>query len=82
MLPRERWERYEEIFGEERNSKYVKHATVEYVTKIAGRSLDTILDMSDFMLSSGKPNEGLVWKAMDTDFSFKVINNNYLLMED
>ncbi len=82
LLPKERWERYEEIFGEEHNSKYVKHATVEYVTKIAGRSLDTILDMSDFMLSSGKPNEGLVWKAMDTDFSFKVINNNYLLMED
>lgn len=82
LLPLERREVYDAIFGEEYNSKHVKHATVEYITQIGNRSLDTILGMSDFMLSSGKPNEGLVWKAMDKDFSFKVINNNFLLMED
>lgn len=82
LLPIARWDLYDEIFGAEPNSKYVKQAVVEYVTSIHGRSLESILAMSDYTLSSGKPNEGLVWKAMDRDFSFKVISNNFLLMED
>lgn len=42
---------------------------------------DDILAMADLTTAGGKPIEGIVFKALDGSFSFKAINNKYLLKE-
>lgn len=53
---------------------------------IAGMTFISIKDMLDQAASlvdqAGNPLEGLVYKRFDGQFSFKVINNNYLLKHD
>lgn len=39
----------------------------------------TIISLGEYRLSSGKWNEGLVWKSLDRDFSFKAVSNKFLL---
>lgn len=80
LLPKERWVKFEEIFGIA-NLPFVQEAVIEYIRPVG--DFDTpsdIISLGEFLLpSSGKENEGLVWKAMNSDFSFKAISNNFLL---
>jgi len=52
-----------------------------YKTTILNHSLSEILKESDIpdLLNPKVPVEGLVWRCVEDNFSFKVINNNYLL---
>ena len=46
--------------------------------------MDEILQMSQIndSLNPKVPIEGLVWRCVDDGFSFKVINNDYLLKHE
>lgn len=52
-----------------------------YREVILNHSLPDILAFSDIpdVLNPNVPAEGLVWRCVEDNFSFKVINNNYLL---
>lgn len=65
----------------------VKRIGLEYVPVISHRAtlpktVAEVLAMADGPSAlGGKYREGLVFKSLDRDFSFKVISNNYLLKE-
>ena len=54
-----------------------------YKKIILNHSLEEILKISDIpdILNPKVPVEGLVWRCIEDNFSFKVINNKYLLKE-
>lgn len=62
---------------------------IEYITMKdlgwkAFKSLDTLEKMLEFAKGKtalGHEREGVVFKSMDGNYSFKCINNNYLLKE-
>jgi RNA ligase (TIGR02306 family) len=41
-----------------------------------------ILEQAEWDLAHGKPNEGIVFKSLNRDFSFKAVSNSYLLYKD
>jgi hypothetical protein len=54
-----------------------------YKTIVLNHSMDEILKISEIpdVLNPKVPVEGLVWRCLEDNFSFKVINNQYLLKE-
>jgi hypothetical protein len=38
-----------------------------------------LITLGEYLLSSGKQNEGLVFKSLTRDFSFKAVSNKFLL---
>lgn len=78
LLPAERHYMFEAIYG---TSDLIKHALVELMHFRLSRinTLDNIFMLGNYKLPNGKFNEGLVWKSCQRDFSFKAINNNFLL---
>ena len=81
LLPVERANKFEEIFSSEFNP-IIQEALVEFYTTVGDRTIDEIISLGEFTLPSGKPNEGFVWKAMNCDFSFKAISNQFLLSKN
>lgn len=81
LLPVERATKFEEIFSSEFNP-IIQEALVEFYTTVGDRTIDEIISLGEFTLPSGKPNEGFVWKAMNCDFSFKAISNQFLLSKN
>ena len=65
----------------------VKRMGLEYVPVISYRAtlpntIAEVLAMADGPSAlGGKYREGTVWKSLDRDFSFKVISNEYLILE-
>lgn len=54
-----------------------------YKIMVLNHSMDEILKISEIpdILNPKVPVEGLVWRCLEDNFSFKVINNQYLLKE-
>lgn len=65
----------------------VKRIGLDYVPVIHHRmklpeTVSEVLKLADGQSAlGGKYREGTVWKSLDRDFSFKVISNNYCLLE-
>lgn len=81
LLPFERSVLTSELIPNEK-SDLLQEAVVEYITTIGDRTVEEIIALGEYTLPSGKPNEGLVWKSMTDDFSFKAITHNFLLMKE
>lgn len=57
-----------------------QHVVLEVCDRaLPSANIDILLMFSDFKLKNGRENEGLVYKSLSRDFSFKVISNSYLL---
>ncbi len=81
LLPMERSLFISDLIPEHK-ATLLQEAVVEYITTIGDRTVEEIISLGEYTLPSGKPNEGLVWKSMVDDFSFKAITHNFLLMKE
>lgn len=76
-----------EYFLPELAQAIVSHINLDYVpvleyrTKLPATVADALATADGPSGLNGKYREGLVYKSLDRDFSFKVISNNYLLKE-
>ena len=44
-------------------------------------NMDGLLNHAKGTTKRGNPREGVVWKSMDGNITFKALNNDYLLMD-
>ena len=83
LLPEQRYEFIEGMLAANDYKYDYFRAIVEYDNiPLPTTDVNSLVSMGEFKLSSGYENEGLVWKSMTRDFSFKAISRDYLLKED
>lgn len=59
-----------------------QHAQLEFNYRpLPSSDSQVLLGISEYKLASGKENEGIVWKSLERDFSFKAVSNKFLLEE-
>jgi RNA ligase (TIGR02306 family) len=92
--PVERWNIIQIMLQPNLNSKYIGaiadlfipeqmvnrgNDISNYFLPIPSTDRSVLLEWANYKLPNGKPNEGLVFKSATRDFSFKVVNNEFLL---
>ena len=65
------------------NFSHLNRVPINFVGTLGARLLDDayIHDLADSVMYNNEPAEGLVFKANDGKFSFKMVNDKYLLKE-
>lgn len=78
LLPIERSQIVDQLINDYNFTGYRAQMEFHYMELISDNAA-TIISLGEYKLPNGTQNEGLVWKSLSRDFSFKAVSNQFLL---